>query len=207
LPFITNLSLADVVPPFLPVKRKYPVIPPGGESIAHFTGLCTACHLCAAVCPTHVIKPALAQFGISGIFQPVMDYDSSFCNYECNACLKVCPTGALREYSLESKKLIQLGIVNLNKKKCIVYSQDKHCGICAEYCPTTAVFLIPYKKGLPAPETDGEICIGCGACENVCPARPEKAVFVEGNPVHKTAKKKGNLHEDKKNNESRDFPF
>ena len=29
-------------------------------------------------------------------------------------------------------------------------------------------------------------CIGCGACENLCPARPFSAIYVEGNEVHHT---------------------
>jgi len=30
------------------------------------------------------------------------------------------------------------------------------------------------------PSVDPAKCIGCGACEHVCPVRPEPAVFVEG---------------------------
>ncbi len=207
LSLLGNRSLAAVFNSIVPLKRKYPVIPPGGLSIEHFAGNCTACHLCVSACPAKVIKPALAQFGISGIFQPVMDYDTSFCNYECNACLYVCPTGALKERSLDEKKLIQIGFANLIKENCIVYTQDKKCGICAEYCPTKAVFLVPYKKDLPGPETDREICIGCGACEFACPARPYKAIFVEGNPVHKRAKKNENKPAEIKKTGPQDFPF
>ena len=29
-------------------------------------------------------------------------------------------------------------------------------------------------------------CIGCGACENLCPARPFSAIVVEGHQQHKT---------------------
>ena len=28
-------------------------------------------------------------------------------------------------------------------------------------------------------------CIGCGACEYLCPARPFSAIYVEGHEVHK----------------------
>ena len=28
-------------------------------------------------------------------------------------------------------------------------------------------------------------CIGCGACENLCPARPFSAIYVEGHEVHR----------------------
>ena len=34
------------------------------------------------------------------------------------------------------------------------------------------------------PAVDTERCIGCGACENLCPARPFSAIYVEGHVVH-----------------------
>lgn len=36
------------------------------------------------------------------------------------------------------------------------------------------------------PVVDSEKCIGCGACENLCPARPFSAIYVEGHEVHRT---------------------
>ena len=29
-------------------------------------------------------------------------------------------------------------------------------------------------------------CIGCGACENLCPSRPFSAIYVEGHVMHRT---------------------
>ena len=31
-----------------------------------------------------------------------------------------------------------------------------------------------------------QTCIGCGACEYVCPARPFSAIYVVGHEVHRT---------------------
>ena len=36
------------------------------------------------------------------------------------------------------------------------------------------------------PVVDTERCIGCGACEAHCPARPLSAIYVEGHTVHRT---------------------
>ncbi|MBQ5394790.1 MAG: 4Fe-4S binding protein, partial [Alistipes sp.] len=33
---------------------------------------------------------------------------------------------------------------------------------------------------------DTERCIGCGACEHLCPSRPFSAIYVEGNQTHRT---------------------
>ena len=35
------------------------------------------------------------------------------------------------------------------------------------------------------PAVNPEQCIGCGACEFHCPARPVSAIYVEGHEVHK----------------------
>jgi len=36
------------------------------------------------------------------------------------------------------------------------------------------------------PAVNEERCIGCGACENLCPARPFSAIYVEGHEVQRT---------------------
>lgn len=51
--------------------------------------------------------------------------------------------------------------------------------------PTQAVAMVPYKDGLTIPHVNKEICVGCGGCEYVCPARPFRAIYIEGNPVQK----------------------
>ena len=38
---------------------------------------------------------------------------------------------------------------------------------------------------LKFPAIDTERCIGCGACENLCPARPFSAIYVEGHERHR----------------------
>jgi len=35
------------------------------------------------------------------------------------------------------------------------------------------------------PVVDTERCIGCGACENLCPSRPLSAIYVEGHQTHR----------------------
>ena len=36
------------------------------------------------------------------------------------------------------------------------------------------------------PVVNAERCIGCGACENLCPSRPFSAIYVEGHVMHRT---------------------
>jgi formate hydrogenlyase subunit 6/NADH:ubiquinone oxidoreductase subunit I len=80
------------------------------------------------------------------------------------------------------KKLIQIGVVALNKELCVVHVKKKHCGACGEACPTNAIF--PVEKGrVLFPDINNSYCIGCGGCEQACPTSP-KSIKVTANRVH-----------------------
>ncbi len=187
--------------------RKYPISPPGSISIEHFKSLCTACHLCVTSCPTHVLYPSLFDYGIDGILQPKLNYDASFCNYDCNICTLICPSGAILPVDVASKKLIQIGRTHFVKEDCVVIDKKKECAACAEHCPTKAVRMVPYEGKLKLPELNNDLCTGCGACEYACPTTPRKAIYVRRNEVHLQAikpdvKKKEDVPEGLK-----EFPF
>ncbi|MBN1415142.1 MAG: 4Fe-4S dicluster domain-containing protein [Bacteroidales bacterium] len=172
----------------IPVVKEYPVSPPGSVSLDHFNTYCTACHLCVTTCPSQVIQPSFLEYGFTGMLQPHLDFSVGFCEYECTKCGEVCPTGAILPLTREDKILAQIGKVNFIMENCVVYTHETSCGSCAEHCPTQAVRMVPYKNGLTIPETHPATCIGCGACEHVCPSKPNKAIYVDGNPVHKVAR-------------------
>ena len=44
--------------------------------------------------------------------------------------------------------------------------------------------MIEKEDGMRIPVVDEERCIGCGACENLCPARPVSAITVNGRHNH-----------------------
>jgi polyferredoxin len=186
-------------------NRTYPVCPPGGVAIEDFNKDCTACSLCISACPNSVLKPAVMQYGIAGLMQPVMDYHKSFCTYNCIICTEICPTNALHPLVLEAKKLTQIGKAKFIKDNCIVKTEKTACGACSESCPTKAVHMIPYEGNLVIPEVTEDICIGCGHCEFACPTVPYKAIFVDGNPVHMAAKKPVNTESEIKT--PVEFPF
>ncbi len=195
--------------------RKNPVAPPGAGSYGRLMHHCTGCHLCIAKCPQHVLKPAFMEYGLQGMFLPVMDFSSSFCNYDCTICSEVCPNKAISimrmvkkhaketgetipetaperaEAMRKEKNYVQMGKVVFVKENCVVPVDGTFCGACDEHCPTKAVSMVPYsdpsrgigpEKGLTIPQIDESICIGCGGCESICPARPYKAIYIEGCP-------------------------
>jgi ferredoxin len=131
-------------------------------------------------CPSGVLRPSLLRYGAKGLLAPYLDYDHSYCQYECALCLELCPTGALLRMPLSDKKLAQLGSAALVRDKCIVITEKTACGACAEHCPTGAVRMVSGASALSEPLFDEAICIGCGACHHVCPAEPDKAITVRG---------------------------
>jgi len=190
----------------IPEKKEFPVSPPGSTGIEMFNNKCTACNLCVNACPTDVLQPAFLEFGLQGFMQPQMNYLSGFCNYECLRCLEICPTGAILPEPLEKKKLIQMGVAYFEKDNCIVKTEKTDCGACSEHCPTKAVHMIPFEGSLVIPETTDKLCIGCGACEFACPTTPYKAIYVDGNFIHKVAEKPKEVKLKPVNTEE-DFPF
>jgi len=173
---------------FKPSERMVPLSPPGSVSHSHFLKHCTSCHLCVTKCPSHVLKPALLEYGLEGFMQPMMDFEKGFCNFDCTVCGDVCPNGAIKPLTVEQKHKTQMGRVVFIQQNCIVERDHTSCGACSEHCPTQAVAMVTYKDGLTIPKVDPEICVGCGGCEYVCPAKPYKAIYIEGNAVQQEAK-------------------
>lgn len=168
-------------------KRQTPITPPGSVGLAHFQQHCTSCHLCVSKCPSHVLKPAFMEYGLGGVMQPTIYFEKGFCNFDCTVCGDVCPNGAIRPLTTEQKHLTQMGKVVFIEENCIVYTDGTSCGACSEHCPTQALAMIPYKDGLTIPHVNTDICVGCGGCEYICPARPYRAVYIEGNKVQQEA--------------------
>ncbi len=187
-----------------------PVIcPPGSSSIGDFLNRCTACHLCITECPTAVLQPAFLEYGWRGLMKPRMDYSVAFCNFDCRRCGEVCPDGAIALLGLSAKHLTKIGEAQFDRDTCVVVTNGTDCAACSEHCPTKAVSTTPYLnkgKNLRLPSVKKELCVGCGACEYACPAKPNKAIKVNGLLRHGWAKKniqpKATLPKS-----SGDFPF
>lgn len=162
--------------------------PPGALSVDRFAGLCTACGTCVRACPSGVLRHSTVEFGLGRPGVPFLDYGRAFCQYECAACPAACPSGALLDRAPELKKREAIGKSALVLTDCIVVSKGTRCGACAEHCPTGAVRIERVEgRPLPVPVLHAPTCIGCGACETVCPSTPRKAMTVSGLAVHEIA--------------------
>ncbi|WP_291528973.1 4Fe-4S binding protein [Bacteroides sp. UBA939] len=169
-------------------KRTIPITPPGSVNQEHFQSHCTSCHLCVSKCPSHVLKPAFMEYGLGGMMQPTVSFEKGFCNFDCTVCGDVCPNEAILPLTKAEKHLTQIGKVVFIEENCIVHRDGTSCGACSEHCPTQALSMIPYKDGLTIPHIDTDICVGCGGCEYICPVRPFRAVYIQGNAVQQEAK-------------------
>ena len=167
-------------------ERQTPLTPPGSRSRANFEQHCTGCQLCISECPNNVLRPSsdLMHFML-----PTMSYELGYCRPECNRCSQVCPAGAIKPLAPELKASTQIGHAVFIKKNCVAITDEVECGNCARHCPTGAIEMVPSdpddEESAYIPAINEQRCIGCGACENLCPARPFSAIYVEGHEVHK----------------------
>jgi ferredoxin-type protein NapF len=182
------------------------VVPPGGKAYATFLERCMACDTCVSVCPTRVLVPAGGELGSAGLAKVKLDFAAGYCAYECNACLAVCPSGAISFFPLEAKKLIRIGRSRLIKKLCIPFEFERDCGACQEQCPTGAITMEPFRSTY-APRLHEERCIGCGACQFACPVRPLKAIVVDPVESHTFASAPRSAGRAGRGLEAGGFPF
>ena len=169
------------------VARGCRPVPAGAISQKNFHDHCTACQLCISVCPNEVLRPSS---DLSTLMQPEMHFDKDYCRYDCTACSNVCPTGSIRPVGPEERTAIQIGIAVINHDICIVNTDNVKCGNCARHCPAGAIRLVRRnpedQESLMIPVVNEERCIGCGACEHLCPTKPISAIHIEGTQVHRT---------------------
>ena len=177
-------GLAVIEDKKIPV-RATPIVPPGAWSARHFARHCTACQLCVSACPNNVLRPSTEP---ARLMQPEMSYERGYCRPECTRCSDVCPAGAIRPITIEEKSSARIGHAVWIRKNCIPLTDGVECGNCARHCPSGAILMVPSDSEDPnsvrIPVVNAERCIGCGACENLCPARPFSAIYVEGHTMH-----------------------
>ena len=178
-------GLADIEDKVAP-QRQTPLTPPGSLSFQNLSTRCTGCQLCVSECPNQVLRPS---GDLMHLMQPTMSYEHGYCRPECTRCSEVCPAGAIKKIDKPEKTSIQIGHAVWIKKNCVVLTDEVECGNCARHCPSGAIEMVPLdhdnEDSPKVPAINEAACIGCGACEYVCPSRPFSAIYVEGHEVHR----------------------
>jgi polyferredoxin len=170
--------------------------PPGSVPERDFMERCIRCAECMKVCPNNALHPAFLESGIEGLWTPILIPRIGYCEPSCVLCGEVCPTGAIQKIT-EVQKLgdavrhiepIKIGTAFYDHGRCLPWSMATPCIVCEEFCPTSpkAIWVeeidTPDRNGAPVhvqrPHVDPKLCIGCGACEKVCPVQDRPAVYV-----------------------------
>ena len=178
--------------------------PPGAVEERAFLERCIRCAECMKVCPNNALHPAFLEAGIEGIWTPILIARIGYCEHSCVLCGQVCPTGAIQKIT-EKEKLgqgvppIKIGTAFYDHGRCLPWSMGTPCIVCEEFCPTSpkAIWVEEVEQSvrepvagpngeppayktvkLQKPHVDPGLCIGCGACEKVCPVQDQPAVYI-----------------------------
>ena len=184
-------GVASVLPPGV-AERETPVVPPGAGSLDNFRLRCVGCQLCVQQCSNHVLR---ATRDPKRALQPEMGFEHGYCRPECTTCGEVCPAGAIRPVTVARKRNIHIGYAVWHQDRCLAATEGVPCDACARHCPVHAIYMVATVERDPnapkVPTVDRMKCIGCGACEHLCAARPLPAMVVKGFEVHREVKPMG----------------
>jgi MauM/NapG family ferredoxin protein len=163
--------------------------PPGAQNEGEFLARCIRCGQCLKVCLTNGLQPVLWEAGLEGLYTPKLAPRMGYCNYSCNLCGQVCPTGAIPNLDLKVKQATNLGTAFINRSRCIPYTEGADCLVCEEHCPVApkaigfseqeVINLQGDRARVKLPLVNPDRCIGCGHCEKVCPVGGEAAIRVK----------------------------
>jgi polyferredoxin len=182
-----------------PADQERLLRPPGVNNEGDFLKKCVRCGECIKVCLRSALYPGLAQGGFYGLFMPVLIPRLGYCEYNCNLCGQVCPTGAIPSLPLEQKKKSVIGLAAIDRNHCLPYAKKINCIVCEEHCPipgkairfenVTDVDYTGKKVTLKRPYIVDELCNGCGICENKCPLEGKSAIEVFSARKRKASKR------------------
>jgi len=164
--------------------------PPGAVPEGEFADRCIRCYACVRACSTsgRCLQPSLAETGIEALLTPAAVMRMGYCEYNCNLCGIVCPTGAIHKLDMEDKKKRRMGLAYFDRTRCIPWESGEDCIVCEEHCPLPKKAIefesreirVPGKgkKIVKLPFVIRDRCIGCGICETRCPVKGRAAILV-----------------------------
>jgi len=153
---------------------KNTVLRPPGAQGDDFLDKCIRCDQCIEGCPNHALLPAVFEGGWDAMWTPIMNaFEGGACDYDCNLCGQICPSGAIPPLTLDEKRKAVIGIAQVDFDVCV------RCMDCLENCPYECFEEVEVEgiRGV-FPKVRPEDCVGCGVCVFVCPEQEERAVVI-----------------------------
>ena len=144
--------------------------PPGAAPPWLFGQLCIRCGNCARACPAGIIRARWESDPIGSWLTPEVLIEDDYCREDCNACMQVCPSGAIRRGDLERKEREPIGLAHVDLARCLLALNQECRRMCLESCPYQAIELHKWtwEDDRRYPIVEAEKCPGCGACKLAC---------------------------------------
>ena len=152
-----------------------------GEGTPYIDATVRGCWACEAVpcvlaCPTGALEHTCEKAEDIHMGIAVLEFPES--------CIAMTNTPLPKDFSNKMQRFTD-GVNNVTKYELETLEklkgfEGKQCTLCADMCPIpnpmSAIAMVPDKNGGKRPEIyDG--CIGCGACEEVCPTSKPSIVI------------------------------
>jgi len=168
---IAGVVTGVLIPKQLFAAQKKFIRPPFSLPDPEFNAVCARCGNCSAICPTRIITPSPDFRSIESLLTPVVDFAESYCLPECKLCGDVCPSGAIKKFTLKDKKDHIMARAVINVDDCLL-QQLKECDLCRYHCKYDAIEIV--RTGhhqIKLPRVIDDKCTGCGACKIICPVQ------------------------------------
>lgn len=166
----TGLLAGLILPKLLKPGSETVIRPPGAVEPRLFNILCCRCGSCIKACPTGILKPNTDFTEPLAWMTPVASFKTGYCLETCSLCSRVCSSGAITRFSTDDKRRLYMGTAEIDLSKCYL-SNNRECNKCKESCPYSAISFVRQDNLLNTlPVIKIGKCVGCGACEAVCPA-------------------------------------
>jgi len=162
---------SQVYPISIPLIRQV-IRPPGALNEQDFQRTCYRCGSCVDACGPGALRLLQSSDeAVSGT--PFVDPDLQACELcEGLPCTKACPSGALARIRREK---VRMGLASWSDRRCL-RTTGQECRACVDKCPIGLEAIRFGPQGRVEIVSAG--CVGCGGCQQVCPARP-KAIRVQ----------------------------
>ncbi len=164
-----GLLAGAAIPRLVKPSAVHNIRPPAAVEPALFNTLCCRCGNCRKVCPTGIIVPHTDFSEVISWMTPEISFKSGYCLETCNLCSKVCPSGAIMLFDVKAKSQLFIGSAEVHLEDCLLVN-NKECVKCKESCKYDAIAFVSQENILKVnPVVDVKKCVGCGACEVICP--------------------------------------